>query len=86
MKQLTVPLDPRERVLILEYAYPFDGMKKQCIALQASDEVEPIVDDSYWWDQILGNLAITLNEDVRPGPLADELHALYERVEDLLDT
>ena len=85
MRSLTVVLSPRERDLIMKYAYPFEAILRQCTELQASSKDEPVVDDSYWWEQILGNLAITLNEDVPPGSLADELHELYERVEEVFE-
>lgn len=84
MKRLTLLLDSRERQLILEHGYPFDGIKRQCEALQDRDGPERIVDDAYWWEQLAGNLAITINEDVRSPALLDELHELIDRVEALL--
>ena len=34
-----------------------------------------IVDDAYWWEQIGGNLAITVNKEVPPGRLANAARA-----------
>lgn len=84
METRTLELSPRERWILMKYGYPFDAIRKQCKATEDSPHVEPITDDPYWWAQVLGNLAISVNKEVRPGRLADEIHALADLVEDLL--
>jgi len=78
---LKIKLTQRERELILKYGYPFDELETQLReALDASGRVA-IRDGAYWWEQVAGNLAISINEDVEDAGLLEELDELCDAIE-----
>ena len=71
-----------ERELILKYGYPFEDIERQLRESGDADLVR-VVDDSYWWEQVIRNLRISENEllELHAGdPLFESLNALIERI------
>jgi hypothetical protein len=73
---LTIRLTSRERELILKYGYPFEGIEHQLRSSCTKRGRVEISDTAYWWEQIVGNLSISVNEDVEEGDLLEELDEL----------
>ena len=79
--EVTIVLTSRERELILQYGYPFDNIKRQLRKSSRSRRPVKISDGPYWWEQVVGNLSISVNEDVEDRDLAQELCDLADAVE-----
>lgn len=82
MKKISICLSCRERALILQYGYPFDGIENQLERHARSKSDVSISDDSFWWEQVAGQLAITVNEELEPDTDAwEEVNELADRIE-----
>lgn len=82
---LKIMLTNRERALILKYGYPFDEIERQLRDAASKRGRVTICDDRYWWEQVVGNLCISINEDVKGRALLDELCELCDLIECLLE-
>jgi hypothetical protein len=79
---VTIMINRWERNLILRYGYPFEDIERQLLESDGAD-LTRVVDDPYWWEQVILNLRIS--EEEKPEVQADEalaasLSALIERV------
>lgn len=81
---LTIKLTAREPKLILRYGYPFDEIDRQLRSSCTKRGRVGISDAAYWWEQVVGNLAITVNEDVEDEELLGELNELCDKIESYL--
>ena len=75
-----VELTARERELILKYGYPFDRIKQVVQSYSDSREEEVLELDRFEVEQLLGDLAISINHDTE-GELQEELYDLSEHLE-----
>ena len=78
---LTIRLTSRERELILKYGYPFEGIEQQLRNSCTKRGRVEISDTAYWWEQVVGNLSISVNEDVEEVDLLEELDELCNAIE-----
>ena len=86
-KKLKLQLAARERELILQYGYPFDGIEGQLSRHVDDTESISVSDDVFWWEQVAGQLAISLNEKIDPRRdafLWDEVNEVAECVENAI--
>ncbi|HPM83977.1 MAG TPA: hypothetical protein PLF81_24895 [Candidatus Anammoximicrobium sp.] len=82
---LTIKLTSRERELILRHGYPFDDIERQLRdSCNRQGRVE-VRDTAYWWEQVVGNLSISINEDVEDQDLLEELDELCNTIESHLE-
>ncbi len=81
---IAIELTRRERDLIEKYGYPFDDIERQIKEAKNTRGSVEIIDGRYWWEQVIGNLSISVNEDVRSGPLIEELCLLADEIELIL--
>ena len=77
---ITLELDARERQLILDHGYPFDGLKRRLELRRESDDVEEVPCNPFELEQLLGDLAYTINR-CKNNALQDELNELFEDLE-----
>ncbi len=54
MKQIEISLSSRDRQLLLKYGYPFEDIQRQLKHHASSRADAAISDDSFWWEQVLG--------------------------------
>ena len=83
-KQVELRLSARERELILQYGYPFDGIEGQLSKHVNDPGLVRVSDDVFWWEQVAGQLAISLNKEIDPRQEAflwDEINEVAECVE-----
>lgn len=78
---LKIMLTHRERELILRYGYPFDDIERQLKQFREKRGRVRICDEPYWWEQVVGNLSISINEDVQDRDLLEELDELCNALE-----
>ncbi len=76
-----IMLTERERTLILKYGYPFDGIRGQLKDAAGKQGQVAIVDTPYWWERVVGNLSLSMNEDVDDPGLLEELDELCHAIE-----
>lgn len=76
---ITIELSTRERDLIVNHGYPFEEIERQ-IRLAGNRRRASISDDPYWWEQVIGNLCISIRDPER-AEIADQLDDLAERIE-----
>ncbi|HUF63853.1 MAG TPA: hypothetical protein VMN36_17375 [Verrucomicrobiales bacterium] len=81
---ITIELTKRERDLIAEYGYPFDDIKRQIEGAKDTAGAVEITDGRYWWEQVIGNLSISINEDAESDSLIEELCLLADEIELIL--
>lgn len=73
-------LNREERKLVMDYGYPFDAIEEQIE--QAGDvDLARISDDLYWWEQVVGNLSISVNEKAATDDVCEAMDALATRIE-----
>lgn len=85
MKDIRVSLSKRERDLILKYGYPFDEIKNQLDDFKNSTKTVDITASSFWWEQLAGDLARSLNHNEVPDEKdIEEMDELFLKVENLL--
>ena len=79
--KIGILMTPRERELVLEFGYPFEGIERQLKEHAESRADVEIVDDPYWWEQVLGQLSISVNEKAAEAAVLLEIDELAEAVE-----
>jgi len=85
MKDIKVILSKRERDLILKYGYPFDEIKDQLDENVNNTKNKEIVAGSFWWEQLAGDLARSLNHnEVKDYTDFEEMEELFEKVNNML--
>jgi hypothetical protein len=60
-KSIAIVITKRQRDLILKYGYPFKEISNQLKKGERYPNKKTISADNYWWQQLLGNLAMSLN-------------------------
>jgi hypothetical protein len=67
----------------LKYGYPFEGIRDQLEKNRNKSNKIRITDDKFWWEQLAGDLAMTLNhgEPSLDTGTYEELDEVYEIVE-----
>ncbi len=78
---LKIVLTRRERMLILKYGYPFEEIERQLRDASGKRGRVTIQDKPFWWGQVVGNLSISVNEDVEDQRLLEELCELCDLIE-----
>jgi hypothetical protein len=78
---MTIELDIRERNLLRKYGYPFEVLGRALDEAKGRQGVVDIDASAFDWEQAVGNLSISVNEDVRSASLAEELDCLASRIE-----
>jgi len=77
---IEIELTADERILILKYGYPFDGIKRALKACQDSKDIEVVPIDAFELERLIGDLSISIN-DMKGGVVQDELLELCDRLE-----
>ncbi len=78
---ISISLNLRERNLLLKYGYPFEQLKLQLDEKRKVKKETEISADEFEWNQAVGNIAITMNEDVDNEMLLEELECLASLIE-----
>jgi hypothetical protein len=79
-KQIKIRLTRYQRDLLLKYGYPFDEMEAQLLA--ASEKKEAIIgDESYWWEQVLGNLSFSARKKNLSDSLIEDIDELMTLID-----
>lgn len=73
-----------ERELPLKYGYPFPHLKETLAANRSNRGTCKIETSDMEWEQLAGDLSISINEDVDDERLALELDELADRAENAL--
>ena len=82
---IEIELTAEERVLILQYGYPFEGIEQSLKACQDSTGIEPVPIDPFELERLIGDLTISIN-DMQPGSLQNALLDVCDRLEAASDT
>ena len=77
---IEIELTAEERILILKYGYPFDGVKQSLKACQDSKDIEVVPIDAFELERLIGDLSISIN-DMKRGVVQDQLLELCDRLE-----
>ncbi len=82
-KEIFIAFTKRQRELVLKYGYPFEGIREQLKKNEDNEGTIGISDDEYWWEQLAGDLASSLNkeEDIPDDGTYEELEEIFEIVE-----
>ena len=79
-KVIEIELTVEERALILQYGYPFDGIKQSLDACQDNKRVEMVPINTFELERLIGDLSISIN-DMNGGVMQDQLLELCDRLE-----
>lgn len=77
---IEIELTAEERALILQYGYPFEGIRQSLEACRDSKAVETMLIDTFELERLIGDLSISIN-DMKGGAVQDELADLCDRLE-----
>jgi hypothetical protein len=77
---IEIELTAEERILILEYGYPFDRVKQSLKACQDSKDIEVVPIDAFELERLIGDLSISINE-MKDDAVQDRLLELCDRLE-----
>jgi len=82
-KKISIFFTKRQRELILKYGLPFDNIRRQLQENRNKRGNVKISDGAYWWEQMAGDLATSLNEDdnVPNDGTYEQVEEIYEIVE-----
>lgn len=78
---IEITFSHRERELMLEYGYPFEGIQLALEKLRSTRANRKVVASIMEWEQMVGNLSITINEDVDDESLVYELDIIADHIE-----
>ena len=81
MGMIDIQFTPRERALILRYAYPFDQIKHALLAVKSSKRVETVSLDEFEVDRLIGDLCRSINHKEGGRRIQLELDELCSRIE-----
>ena len=81
VSKIKIVLSAPERHLIRKYGYPFENIAKQLEAAYGTRANVEIEDEPYWWEQVVGNLSISVNEDVSNDRTCERICELAEEIE-----
>ena len=73
-----------ERELLLKYGYPFPRLNETLKANRSNRGTCRITTSDMEWEQLAGNLSISINEDIQGERLVWELDELADRAETAL--
>ncbi|MDA3797834.1 MAG: hypothetical protein PF692_02010 [Kiritimatiellae bacterium] len=76
---VTILLPKHECDLISKYGYPFEDIKHQLDNAGDIDLIR-IIDQPFWWEQVVANLHISLGEQKENHHLCEKLNSLKERI------
>ena len=80
-ERISISLNPRERILLFKYAYPFEQLELQLKENKKFKNEREISADEFEWNQAVGNIAISMNEDIDNEMLLEELESLASLIE-----
>ena len=82
MEELSISLTQRQREIALAYGYPFDPIKDQLEKSKGSSKSVTIKADNFWWVQLSGDLARSLNHnEIRDRFDIEDAEELFEIIE-----
>jgi len=85
-QELKIILTKRQRDLVSEFGYPFENIKQQIADNSLAKAAVEISDDSYWWEQLVGDLARSLNHNqVKGETLRAEVNVIADLIESSLN-
>jgi hypothetical protein len=79
-KIIELELTPEDRILILRYGYPFEGIRKSLEACKASKATEIVPISPFELEQLIGDLSRSIN-DMNGGAVQNKLLDLCDRLE-----
>lgn len=78
---LEISLSLAERRLIAKYGYPFSPIEEELAVHAGREGVVPIRAEHWCWEQVVGNLSISVNEGKLAPTVGDRACVLAERIE-----
>ncbi len=81
-EKISIVLTKRQRRLALRYGYPFEDIRSKLEKGVNENRKMEIAEDAFWWEQLVGNLAMSLNHgEVPDDGTYDEVDALADIIE-----
>lgn len=77
---IEIQLTPEERLLFLQYGYPFEQIEQALQACESSRAIEIVPMDRFELERLIGDVCISINK-TKSGALQDALLDLCDRLE-----